>query len=102
MSSGFSMRRRPVFGFRSARRAGFRSPTRHTIHTAAIVEGQFLGRQGGYGNVVELRHINGITTLYGHMSGFKQGLGSGHSVKRGDVSVAFTRTSTVIGITNTV
>ena len=97
MSSGFGMRRHPVFGFRKAH-AGqdFAAPRGTPIHATADGQVKFLGRQGGYGNVVELRHINGITTLYGHMSGFKQGLGSGHSVKRGDVIgyVGSTGTST--------
>ena len=26
------------------------------------------GRSGGYGNLIELRHANGITTRYGHLS----------------------------------
>jgi murein DD-endopeptidase MepM/ murein hydrolase activator NlpD len=26
------------------------------------------GRAGGYGNLIELRHVNGITTRYGHLS----------------------------------
>ena len=28
------------------------------------------GRAGGYGNLIELRHRNGITTRYGHLRGF--------------------------------
>jgi murein DD-endopeptidase MepM/ murein hydrolase activator NlpD len=28
----------------------------------------FAGRRGGYGNVVEIRHGNGHTTLYAHLS----------------------------------
>ena len=31
------------------------------------------GRAGGYGNLVELRHRNGITTRYGHLRGFARG-----------------------------
>src|SRR6267154_981358 len=32
------------------------------------------GRNGGYGNLVELRHANGIRTRYGHLSRFATGL----------------------------
>jgi murein DD-endopeptidase MepM/ murein hydrolase activator NlpD len=38
------------------------------------------GRNGGYGNLVELRHANGIRTRYGHLSRFAQGLHVGQRV----------------------
>lgn len=97
MSSGFGLRRHPVFGLRKAH-AGtdFAAPRGTPIHATADGNVKFLGRQGGYGNVIELRHSNGVTTLYGHMSAFKEGLGSGEKVSRGDVIgyVGSTGTST--------
>jgi murein DD-endopeptidase MepM/ murein hydrolase activator NlpD len=38
----------------------------------------------GYGNVIELRHVNGIRTRYGHLSGFASGLHSGERVDQGE------------------
>ena len=46
---------------------------------------RFQGRKGGYGNVVELKHANAISTRYGHMSAFNPKLRQGIQVKRGDV-----------------
>ncbi len=40
------------------------------------------GRDGGYGNMVELRHANGIRTRYGHLSVFAKGLRVGHRVRQ--------------------
>lgn len=97
MSSGFGMRRHPVFGFRKAHMGqDFAAPRGTPIYATADGQVKFVGRQGGYGNVVELRHIEGISTLYGHMSAFKAGLGHGDSVKRGDIIgyVGSTGTST--------
>ena len=43
------------------------------------------GRAGGYGNLVEIRHRNGITTRYGHLRGFARGLAAGRRVSQGQV-----------------
>ncbi|MEX2285197.1 MAG: M23 family metallopeptidase [Gemmatimonadota bacterium] len=53
----------------------------------AVGEGtvQFAGRQGGYGNVIILRHINGYTTRYAHMSRFASGIRVGKRVQLSDV-----------------
>lgn len=40
---------------------------------------------GGYGNLIELRHTNGITTRYGHLRGFATGVEPGRHVSQGDV-----------------
>lgn len=97
MSSGFGMRRHPVFGFfKSHTGMDFAAPRGTPIHATADGMVRFAGRQSGYGNVVELRHNDGVSTLYGHMSGFRDDLKAGDSIKRGDVIgyVGSTGTST--------
>ena len=37
----------------------------------------FAGREGGYGNLIEIRHASGIRTRYGHLSKFAKGLRAG-------------------------
>jgi murein DD-endopeptidase MepM/ murein hydrolase activator NlpD len=44
-----------------------------------------VGRAGGYGNLIELRHLNGITTRYGHLRGFARNIRSGARVQQGQV-----------------
>lgn len=46
---------------------------------------KFMGRKGGYGNVIILNHPNHISTLYGHLSGFAKGLHTGGKVAQGDI-----------------
>ena len=41
------------------------------------------GRAGGYGNLIELRHRNGIITRYGHLQGFARGVRAGARVEQG-------------------
>lgn len=45
----------------------------------------FKGRKGGYGNVIILKHRNGIKTLYGHLSRFAKGLRKGNKVEQSDI-----------------
>lgn len=41
------------------------------------------GPAGGYGNLIELRHLHGITTRYGHLSRFASGIRRGVRVTQG-------------------
>ena len=45
----------------------------------------FAGRQNGYGNVVEIRHANGRSTLYAHLS--RIDVRKGQRVEQGKVRV---------------
>jgi murein DD-endopeptidase MepM/ murein hydrolase activator NlpD len=45
----------------------------------------FAGRDGGYGNVVVVRHINGYSTRYAHLSRFARGVRPGKHVQMNDV-----------------
>lgn len=97
LSSGFGSRVHPVLGFRRMH-AGtdFAAPYGTPIYATGDGTIQYVGRKGGYGKVIELRHEDGISTLYGHMSDYQKGLAASDSVKRGDVIgyVGSTGTST--------
>lgn len=42
------------------------------------------GWVGGYGRLIEIRHANGISTRYGHLSGFASGIRAGRHVTQGE------------------
>jgi murein DD-endopeptidase MepM/ murein hydrolase activator NlpD len=42
------------------------------------------GWAGGYGNLIEIRHRNGVSTRYGHLRGFAKGLRAGTRVGQGE------------------
>jgi murein DD-endopeptidase MepM/ murein hydrolase activator NlpD len=44
----------------------------------------FAGREGGYGNLIEIRHPNGVQTLYGHLDHFARGIHAGLRVMQGE------------------
>ncbi|MCM5551819.1 peptidoglycan DD-metalloendopeptidase family protein [Pleomorphomonas sp. NRK KF1] len=69
MTSNFGSRRDPFLGS-LAFHAGidFRSPTGTDIKPTAPGIVTVAGWSGGYGNLVEIDHGNGVTTRYGHMS----------------------------------
>jgi len=56
--------------------AGYGTPVRATAD-GIVTE---AGRNGGYGNLIEIRHANGIRTRYGHLSKFAKGLHVGQHV----------------------
>jgi murein DD-endopeptidase MepM/ murein hydrolase activator NlpD len=50
----------------------------------AVADGTVIscGWSGGFGNQVVLRHMNGYTTYYGHLSGFGPGIRTGARVRQ--------------------
>ncbi len=56
--------------------AGYGTPVRATGEGVVTK----AGRDGGYGNMIELRHAKGIRTRYGHLSKFAKGLHVGQRV----------------------
>jgi hypothetical protein len=45
----------------------------------------FAGREGGYGNLIEIRHPRGFETRYGHLLRFAEGIHSGARVEQNEV-----------------
>ena len=45
---------------------------------------EFVGRQGGYGNVIMLRHQGNVITVYAHLLGYARGLSKGVHVAQGE------------------
>jgi len=85
VSSGFGMRRHPFLrSWRAHRGVDYAAPTGTRVRAAGDGVVEFVGRQGGYGNVVVLRHPSTTTTLYAHLSGFVRGLHRGARLAQGE------------------
>jgi murein DD-endopeptidase MepM/ murein hydrolase activator NlpD len=82
LSSGFGYRSDPFTGG-GAMHAGldFKGPVGTPILAAAEGKVVLAGFHGGYGNMIEIRHANGLVTRYAHLSGFN--VRSGQMVERG-------------------
>ena len=87
ISSGFTTSRfHPVLQtWRAHRGVDYAAPVGARVKATATGVVELIGRQGGYGKVVILRHTNGRSTVYAHLSGFANGLQVGRRVDQGDV-----------------
>jgi murein DD-endopeptidase MepM/ murein hydrolase activator NlpD len=87
VSSRFNLsRRHPVLNrIRAHRGVDYAAPTGTPVRAAGEGRVRFVGRQGGYGNVVELEHGSGVVTVYGHLSRFATQLKRGQRVALGSV-----------------
>jgi murein DD-endopeptidase MepM/ murein hydrolase activator NlpD len=87
ISSGFTISRfHPVLQtWRAHKGVDYAAPTGTRVRATGDGIIEFVGRQGGYGNLVVLRHQSKYTTWYGHLSGFAPGMQKGKRIVQGDV-----------------
>ncbi len=86
LSSGFAMRFHPILQqWRAHKGVDYAAPI--GTHVKATADGtvEFAGRQGGYGNVVIIKHQGGFSTYYAHLSSFARSLKKGSRVSQGEV-----------------
>ena len=87
ISSGFSLGRfHPILQtMRAHKGVDYAAPIGTRIKASADGTVAFVGIKGGYGNVIVLQHQNGISTVYGHLSRFVDGLRKGMKVAQGEI-----------------
>ena len=86
ITSGFAMRFHPILQqWRAHRGVDYGAPTGTRVKATGDGVVEFVGRQGGYGNVVVLRHAGGVMTAYGHLSRFANGIRKGARVGQGEL-----------------
>ncbi len=85
ISSKFSLgRKHPILGFvRPHYGVDYAAPKGTIVSAAGSGTIVFAGQKGGYGNVIEVRHENGIKTVYAHLNSFAPGMKAGKYVKKG-------------------
>lgn len=69
VTSGFAMRFHPILqNWRAHNGVDYGAPTGTPVRSVGDGVVESAGRQNGYGNVVQLLHSNGSSTLYAHLS----------------------------------
>jgi murein DD-endopeptidase MepM/ murein hydrolase activator NlpD len=86
MRSGFGYRRHPILGYAKLHTGvDWANPIGTPIMAAGngvVIRAEMTS---GYGNRVELQHVNGYVTTYNHMSRFGRGIREGVKVRQGQV-----------------
>ena len=87
VSSRFNpSRRHPVLNtIRAHKGVDYAAPVGTPVRASGDGRVRLAGRQGGYGNVIELEHGSGVVTVYGHLSRFASGIRRGQRVALGQV-----------------
>ena len=84
LSSGYGMRKHPILGYdRLHQGVDFAAPTGTPIMAAGAGFIEKIGMNGGAGNYIKIKHVNGYKTAYGHMNKFAAGLKKGSKVTQG-------------------
>ncbi|MDD5276420.1 MAG: peptidoglycan DD-metalloendopeptidase family protein [Methylovulum sp.] len=87
ISSHFDTNRKhPILNrIRAHKGVDYAARTGTPVKAAGDGEISFLGRKGGYGQVLIIKHGERYETLYAHLSKFKNGLHDGDAIKQGEV-----------------
>ena len=87
ISSPFNLRRKhPVLHtLRAHRGVDYAAPRGTPVKASGHGTVDFVGRKGGYGKAVILRHGSMYTTVYAHLSRYAKGIRAGRRVDQGQV-----------------
>jgi murein DD-endopeptidase MepM/ murein hydrolase activator NlpD len=86
VSSRFGSRQHPILGFNAIHRGiDFAAYTGTPVYAAGDGEVEVIGRNGGYGNYVRIRHNRSTASAYAHLSRYAAGLQPGSRVRQGQV-----------------
>lgn len=87
ITSSFSWRRyHPILGrYRAHLGTDFGAAPGTPVRATADGTVTFAGRDGGYGNLIKIRHALGYETRYAHLRGFASGIHPGAKVVQGQV-----------------
>ena len=86
LSSNFGMRKHPISGYNKLHKGvDFAAPKGTPVYAGGNGIIDFVGKNGGYGNFIKIRHNNEYKTAYAHLASFKKGISKGKRVNQGDI-----------------
>jgi murein DD-endopeptidase MepM/ murein hydrolase activator NlpD len=85
ITSGFGMRRHPIFQqWRAHQGVDYGALVGTRVKSTGDGVVSYAGRRNGYGNLIVLRHHGGYSTYYAHLRNFAPGLRAGGRVVQGE------------------
>ncbi len=86
LSSSFGMRKHPISGFNKMHKGiDFAAPIGTPVYAGGNGIVEYVGRNGGYGKYIRIRHNNEYKTAYAHLNSYKKGISKGVRVNQGEV-----------------
>ena len=86
MSSGFGTRIHPVHGYSKMHKGvDFAAPVGTPILAAGNGVVELIGRKGGYGKYIRIKHSDTYSTAYAHLRNFSKDIVKGSKIKQGQV-----------------
>jgi len=87
ISSGFTQRRmHPILGVETSHLAtDYAAPSGSAVVAVANGIVTFAGWNGGYGNLVRIKHAGGLASGYAHLSRIAAGIRPGHPIKQSEL-----------------
>src|SRR5206468_6361125 len=88
ISSGFtSHRMQPILGFERAHLVtDYAAPAGSPVVAVANGTVTFAGWEGGYGNLVRIKHSSGLMSGYAHLSHISHGVRAGRRITQGEMA----------------
>lgn len=85
VTSGFALRFHPILQeWRAHKGVDYGAPAGTRVRATGDGIVDFAGRQGGYGNLVVIKHSGNYSTAYGHLNGFAAGIKKGSRISQGE------------------
>jgi len=86
ITSGFGRRKHPILGtWRNHHGVDYAARTGTPVRATGDGRITYRGRNGGYGNFIEIRHGGRYSTAYAHLNGFVRGQHTGSYVEQGEI-----------------
>jgi murein DD-endopeptidase MepM/ murein hydrolase activator NlpD len=86
ITSRYGMRRHPILNYvRAHRGVDYGAPAGTAVWAVGDGVVRSAGPSGGYGNMIAIRHTNGLETRYAHLRAFASGVRSGRRISQKQV-----------------
>ena len=86
ISSNYGMRKHPILGYNKIHQGvDFAAPKGTPVFAAGNGKIEFVGRNGGYGKYIRIRHNSSYKTAYAHLNSYNKGISKGVRVNQGQI-----------------